>query len=148
MFVGVNMLSMLLMVEYFKAKAGERGYQTLMYGVQGIRRRQALADTLRRVIREELQRTAVFPEVTESAPPIPRGQWTAQRRAGNEQSSPAGRSWASAQAVSQRRRPWVWPDASACAFGCWKPQKASKAMLYRETLSLHARKRAYTATAA
>jgi uncharacterized protein (DUF4415 family) len=55
----VNMLLDAFMVEYFKAKAGERGYQTLINAALAeYICRQALADTLRRVIREELQRTA------------------------------------------------------------------------------------------
>lgn len=44
------------LIEYFKAQAGERGYQTLIN--EALRRaveREALEDTLRRVVREELQ---------------------------------------------------------------------------------------------
>ena len=44
------------LIEYFKAQAGERGYQTLINDT--LRRavdRETLEDTLRRVVREELQ---------------------------------------------------------------------------------------------
>jgi uncharacterized protein (DUF4415 family) len=55
----VNMFLDAFIVEYFKAKAGERGYQTLINeALAEYIRSQALEDTLRRVIREELQRTA------------------------------------------------------------------------------------------
>ena len=43
------------LIEYFKAKAGERGYQTLINDtLQQARSRENLEETLRRVIREEL----------------------------------------------------------------------------------------------
>ena len=43
------------LIEYFKAKAGERGYQTLINDtLQQARARENLEETLRRVIREEL----------------------------------------------------------------------------------------------
>ena len=55
----VNMFLDAFIVEYFKARAGERGYQTLINeALAEYIRRQTLEDTLRRVIREELQRTA------------------------------------------------------------------------------------------
>lgn len=44
-------------VEHFKAKAGKRGYQTLINEtLRQAKEREELADTLRRVIREELHR--------------------------------------------------------------------------------------------
>ncbi len=43
------------LVEYFKAKAGERGYQTLINeALRQTKEREELESTLRRVIREEL----------------------------------------------------------------------------------------------
>lgn len=43
------------LVEYFKAKAGKRGYQTLINEtLRQAKEREELASTLRRVIREEL----------------------------------------------------------------------------------------------
>ena len=43
------------LIEYFKAKAGDRGYQTLINDtLQQARARENLEETLRRVIREEL----------------------------------------------------------------------------------------------
>jgi len=55
----VNMFLDTFIVEYFKAQAGERGYQTLINdALAEYIRSQALEDTLRRVIREELQRAA------------------------------------------------------------------------------------------
>ncbi len=44
------------LIEYFKTQAGERGYQTLINETlrQAVER-EALVDTLRRVVREELQ---------------------------------------------------------------------------------------------
>ena len=55
----VNMFLDAVIVEYFKAKAGERGYQTLINeALAEYMRRQDLEETLRRVIREELQRAA------------------------------------------------------------------------------------------
>jgi uncharacterized DUF497 family protein/predicted DNA binding CopG/RHH family protein len=58
----VNMFLDAVIVEYFKAKAGERGYQTLINeALAEYIRRQALEETLRRVIREELQRAAPPP---------------------------------------------------------------------------------------
>ena len=45
------------LIEYFKAKAGERGYQTLINdALAEYIRSHTLEDTLRRVVREELQR--------------------------------------------------------------------------------------------
>ena len=45
------------LIEYFKAKAGERGYQTLINDtLRQARERENLEETLRRVIREELHR--------------------------------------------------------------------------------------------
>src|SRR5215831_18299058 len=45
------------LVESFKAKAGERGYQTLINDtLRQARERENLEETLRRVIREELHR--------------------------------------------------------------------------------------------
>ena len=42
-------------VEYFKARAGERGYQTLINAtLREAKERESLEDILRRVIREEL----------------------------------------------------------------------------------------------
>ena len=55
----VNMFLDAFIVEFFKAKAGERGYQTLINEalVEYIRNRE-LEDTVRRVIRDELKRAA------------------------------------------------------------------------------------------
>lgn len=55
----VNMFLDAFIVEFFKAKAGERGYQTLINEalVEYIRSHE-LEDTLRRVIRDELERAA------------------------------------------------------------------------------------------
>ena len=45
------------LVEYFKAKAGKRGYQTLINEtLRQAKEREELVGTLRRVIREELHR--------------------------------------------------------------------------------------------
>ncbi len=45
------------LIEYFKAKAGERGYQTLINEtLRQAKEREDLEETLRRVIREELRR--------------------------------------------------------------------------------------------
>jgi uncharacterized protein (DUF4415 family) len=45
------------LIEYFKAKAGERGYQALIGNIlRQAREREDLEETLRRVIREELHR--------------------------------------------------------------------------------------------
>ena len=45
------------LVEYFKAKAGERGYQTLINdALRQAMEREDLEEVLRRVIREELRR--------------------------------------------------------------------------------------------
>jgi len=53
----VNMFLDAFIVEYFKAKAGERGYQTLINeALTEYIGGQALEDILRRVIREELKR--------------------------------------------------------------------------------------------
>jgi uncharacterized protein (DUF4415 family) len=47
------------LIEYFKSKAGERGYQTLINEtLRQAKEREDLEDTLRRVIREELRREA------------------------------------------------------------------------------------------
>jgi uncharacterized protein (DUF4415 family) len=47
------------LIEYFKAKAGERGYQTLINDtLRQAKERATLEETLRRVIREELQHNA------------------------------------------------------------------------------------------
>ena len=47
------------LIEYFKAKAGERGYQTLINDtLRQAKERETLEETLRRVIREELQHDA------------------------------------------------------------------------------------------
>jgi uncharacterized protein (DUF4415 family) len=53
----VTILLDTLLIDYFKAKAGERGYQTLINETlrQSIER-DDLEETLRRVIREELHR--------------------------------------------------------------------------------------------
>ena len=43
------------LIEYFKAKAGERGYQTLINDtLRQAQERESLEETLRRVLREEL----------------------------------------------------------------------------------------------
>jgi len=45
------------LVEYFKARAGKRGYQTLInQTLRQAKEQEELADRLRRVIREELHR--------------------------------------------------------------------------------------------
>lgn len=45
------------LIEYFKSKAGERGYQTLINEtLRQAKEREDLEETLRRVIREELRR--------------------------------------------------------------------------------------------
>lgn len=47
------------LIEFFKAKAGERGYQTLINDtLRQMMVRENLEETLRRVIREELRRDA------------------------------------------------------------------------------------------
>jgi len=47
------------LIEYFKAKAGERGYQSLINAtLRQAKEREDLEETLRRVIREELHRSA------------------------------------------------------------------------------------------
>jgi len=47
------------LIEYFKAKAGERGYQTLINDtLRQAQERETLEETLRRVIREELPHDA------------------------------------------------------------------------------------------
>ena len=47
------------LIEYFKARAGERGYQTLINEtLRQVKERETLEETLRRVIREELQHNA------------------------------------------------------------------------------------------
>jgi|RhiMetStandDraft_8_1073273.scaffolds.fasta_scaffold138149_2 uncharacterized protein (DUF4415 family) len=47
------------LIEYFKAKAGEWGYQTLINAtLRQAKERETLEETLRRVIREELQHDA------------------------------------------------------------------------------------------
>ncbi len=53
----VNMFLDAFIIEYFKAKAGERGYQTLMNdALAEYIRSHDLEDAMRRVIREELSR--------------------------------------------------------------------------------------------
>jgi uncharacterized protein (DUF4415 family) len=53
----VTILLDTVLVEYFKAKAGERGYQTLINdALRQAMEREALEEALRRVIREELRR--------------------------------------------------------------------------------------------
>lgn len=53
----VTILLDTVLVEYFKAKAGDRGYQTLINdALRQTVEREALEDSLRRVIREELDR--------------------------------------------------------------------------------------------
>ena len=53
----VNMFLDAFIIEYFKAKAGERGYQTLMNdALAEYIRGHDLEDAVRRVIREELSR--------------------------------------------------------------------------------------------
>jgi uncharacterized protein (DUF4415 family) len=47
------------LIEYFKAKAGEGGYQTLINDtLRQAKERETLTETLRRVIREELRHDA------------------------------------------------------------------------------------------
>jgi uncharacterized protein (DUF4415 family) len=47
------------LIEYFKMKAGERGYQTLINDtLRQAKERETLEETLRRVIREELRHDA------------------------------------------------------------------------------------------
>ena len=47
------------LIEYFKAQAGERGYQTLINDtLRHAKERETLEETLRRVIREELHHDA------------------------------------------------------------------------------------------
>ena len=49
------------LIEYFKAKAGERGYQTLINDtLRHAQERETLEETLRRVIREELHHAAAL----------------------------------------------------------------------------------------
>lgn len=49
------------LVEYFKAQAGERGYQTLINEtLRQAMERDELEDRLRRIIREEIHREAVL----------------------------------------------------------------------------------------
>jgi len=60
----VTMLLDTGLVEYFKAQAGERGYQTLIN--ETLRRameRDELEDKLRRIIREEMRRETVLASV-------------------------------------------------------------------------------------
>jgi uncharacterized protein (DUF4415 family) len=53
----VNMLLDRQVIEYFKAKAGGRGYQTLINEtLKQVIERETLEETLRRVLREELGR--------------------------------------------------------------------------------------------
>ena len=55
----VNMFLDAFIVEFFKAKAGERGYQTLINeALAEYIRHHDLEDTVRRVIRDELKRAA------------------------------------------------------------------------------------------
>ena len=47
------------LIEYFKAKAGERGYQTLINDtLRQAQERETLEETIRRVLREELHHHA------------------------------------------------------------------------------------------
>ena len=56
----VTMLLDTGLVEYFKAQAGERGYQTLINEtLRQAMERDDLEDRLRRIIREEIHREAV-----------------------------------------------------------------------------------------
>lgn len=53
----VTILLDTVLIEYFKAKAGDRGYQTLINdALRQTVEREALEDSLRRVIREELEK--------------------------------------------------------------------------------------------
>lgn len=53
----VTILLDTVLIEYFKAKAGDRGYQTLINDtLRQTIEREALEDSLRRVIREELDK--------------------------------------------------------------------------------------------
>jgi len=53
----VTILLDTVLIEYFKAKAGERGYQTLINDtLRQVMAHEDLEETLRRVIREELDR--------------------------------------------------------------------------------------------
>lgn len=53
----VTILLDTVLIEYFKARAGDRGYQTLINDtLRQTIEREALEDSLRRVIREELDR--------------------------------------------------------------------------------------------
>jgi uncharacterized protein (DUF4415 family) len=55
----VTILLDTVLIEYFKAKAGERGYQTLINDtLRQAKERETLEETLRRVIREELHHDA------------------------------------------------------------------------------------------
>jgi uncharacterized protein (DUF4415 family) len=55
----VNMLLDVSVIEHFKAKAGGRGYQTLInQTLREAMNREALERTLRRVVREEIRRGA------------------------------------------------------------------------------------------
>lgn len=57
----VTMLLDTGLVEYFKARAGERGYQTLINEtLRQAMERDELEDRLRRIIREEMHREAVL----------------------------------------------------------------------------------------
>lgn len=54
----VTILLDTVLIEYFQAKAGDRGYQTLINeALRQAMERDSLEDTLRRVIREELDNT-------------------------------------------------------------------------------------------
>ncbi len=60
----VTMLLDTGLVEYFKAQAGERGYQTLINEtLRQAMEREELEDRLRRIIREEIDRQVVPPGV-------------------------------------------------------------------------------------
>ena len=54
----VTILLDTVLIEYFQAKAGDRGYQTLINeALRQAMERDSLEDTLRRIIREELDNT-------------------------------------------------------------------------------------------
>lgn len=54
----VTILLDTVLIEYFQAKAGDRGYQTLINeALRQAMERDSLEETLRRVIREELDNT-------------------------------------------------------------------------------------------
>lgn len=58
----VNMFLDTIIVEYFKAKAGDRGYQTLINAALGeYIQNHDLKEDLRHIVREELERTKNAP---------------------------------------------------------------------------------------